>query len=173
MTGQLNQRSYSQESLQVSVRMADYLLTRMMIIMSNLVYSAGGGGRGFGGFGGPGAQSGSLLLVTEENGYQKNAATLSMADVITENNTLILKLDKKGSIYTASCSSDGKNFKPVGSAEIMLKDIKAGIIVCEGVPDPRFARFLNMPGMPQQQREPETPFEVSYDYFHITNTGLK
>jgi beta-glucosidase len=137
-----------------------------------LVYSAGGG-RGFGGFGGPGAQSGSLLLVTEETGYQKNVATLSMADIIKENNTLILKLDKKGSVYTASCSSDGKNFKAVGSAEIMLKDIKAGIMVCDGVPDPRFARFRDMPGMPQQQGEPETPFEVSYDYFHITNKGLK
>lgn len=137
-----------------------------------LVYSAGGG-RGFGGFGGTGSQSGSLLLVTEEYGYQKNAATLSMTDIITENNTLILKLVKNGSIYNASCSSDGKNFKTVGSAEIMLKDIKAGIIVCDGVPDPRFARFREMPGMPQQQMEPETPFEVSYDYFHITNTGLK
>ncbi len=137
-----------------------------------LVYSAGGGGRGFGGFG-PGAQSGSLLLVTEENGYQKNAAFLSMANIIKDNNTLILKLDKKGSIYTASCSLDGKSYKAVGTADIMLKDIKAGIMVCDGVPDPRFARFLDMPGMPQQPREPETPFEVSYDYFHITNKGVK
>jgi hypothetical protein len=136
-----------------------------------LVYSAGGG-RGFGGFG-PGAQSGSLLLVTEETGYQKNAATFSMADIIKENNTLILKLDKKGSNYTASCSTDGKNFKVIGSVDIMLKDVKTGILVCDGVPDPRFARFRDMPGMPQQPKEPETPFEVSYDYFHITNKGLK
>jgi beta-glucosidase len=136
-----------------------------------LVYSAGGGGRGFG-FGRPGEQSGSLLLVTEENGYQKNAATLSMAGIIKEDNSLILKLVKKGSLYTASCSSDGKTFKTVGRADIMLINIRAGLQVCEGVPDPRFARFANMPGM-TQQKEPETPFEVSYDYFRIKNQGLK
>jgi len=136
-----------------------------------LVYSAGGG-RGFAGFG-PDAQSGSVLLVTEETGYQKNVATLSMANIIKENNTLILKLDKKGSNYTASYSADGKNFKVIGSADIMLKDVKAGILVCDGVPDPRLARFLDMPGMPQQPKEPDTPFEVAFDYFHITNKGLK
>jgi len=138
-----------------------------------LVYSAGSGRMGFGGFGGRGAQSGSMLLVTEENGYQKNAATLGMADIIQDNNTLFLKFEKKGSLYTASCSSDGRNYNTIGSVEIMLKDIKAGIIVCDGVPDARFARFMNMPGMPQQQRETETPFEVTYDYFHIKNKGLK
>jgi beta-glucosidase len=134
-----------------------------------LVYSVGGGRRGFGGQG----QSGSMLLVTEEEGYQQNAAILSMADIIKDNNTLFLKFEKKGTLYTASVSSDGKNFKNIGSTDIMLKDIKAGIMVCEGVPDPRFARYMNMPGMPQQQREPETPFELSCDYFHIENKGLK
>jgi beta-glucosidase len=136
-----------------------------------LVYSAGGGRRGFGGFGGQ--SPGSMLLVTEENGYQENAASLSMADIITDNNTLFLKLEKQGSLYSASCSSDGKNYRTIGSAEILLKDIRAGIIVCDGVPDARFARFMNMPGMQQQQREPETPFEVSYDYFRISNRGLR
>jgi beta-glucosidase-like glycosyl hydrolase len=138
-----------------------------------LVYSAGGGRMGFGGFGGPGAQNGSMLLVTEENGYQKTEAVLSMTGIIKDDNTLTLKLDRKGSIYTASCSSDGQNFTTIGTAEIMLKDIRAGMMVCEGVPDARFARFRNMPGMPQQQGEPEIPFEVSFDYFHIVNKGLK
>jgi len=114
-----------------------------------------------------------MLLVKEENGNQVTAATLSMADIIKDNNTLFLKFEKKGSLYTASCSSDGKNFKTIGSADIMFKDIKAGIMVCDGVPDPRIARFTDMLGMSQQQKEPEKPFEVSYDYFHITNNGLK
>ncbi len=142
-----------------------------------LVYRAGGGRRGmggFGGFGGPGSagiQPGSVELVIEKDGYQRSAATLSMADIIKDNNTLVLKLDKKGAIFTASCSSDGKNFKSVGTADIMLKDVKAGIIACDGVTP---ARMGNFPGMQQQQpAQPETPFEVSYDYFHIKNTGLK
>jgi beta-glucosidase-like glycosyl hydrolase len=138
-----------------------------------LVYSAGGGGRmGFGGFGGPGGQSGSMLLVMEENGYQKNAATLRMTDIIKDDNTLLLKFEKKGSLYTASCSSDGKNFKTIGTAELLLKDIKAGMIVCDGVPMARSGNFPAMPGQ-QQASEPQAPFEVSYDYFHIINKGLK
>jgi beta-glucosidase-like glycosyl hydrolase len=141
-----------------------------------LVYRAGGrrGMGGFGGFGGPGGtgpQPGSVELVVEKDGYQTSAAVLSMQDIITDNNTLILKLDKKGTVYTASCSSDGKNFKEVGTSDIMLKDVKAGMIACDGVAP---ARMGNFPGMQQQQTsQPETPFEVAYDYFHIVNTGLK
>jgi beta-glucosidase len=139
-----------------------------------LVYRAGGGRRGmggFGGFGGPGSagiQPGSVELVIEKDGYQTSTATLSMADIIKDNNTLVLKLDKKGTIFTASCSSDGKNFKAVGTADILLKDVKAGMIACDGVAP---ARMGNFPGMQQQTSQPETPFEVSYDYFHIKNTG--
>lgn len=137
-----------------------------------LVYRAGGGRGmgGFGGFGGQGVQPGSVELVVEKYGYQTSAAVLSMADIIKDDNTLILKLDKKGSLYTASCSSDGKIFKPIGSADIMLKDVKAGLITCNGVLP---ARMGNFPGMQQQASQPETPFEVAYDYFRIINKGLK
>jgi beta-glucosidase-like glycosyl hydrolase len=138
-----------------------------------LVYSSGGGGRmGFGG-GSPGGQSaGSLLLVIEENGNQKNAATLRMNDIIKEDNTLFLRFEKKGNLFKASCSPDGKKFVAVGEGKAMLKDVKAGMIVCNGVP--MSSRFGNMPGMPgaQQSREPETPFEVMYDYIHFLNNGL-
>ena len=135
-----------------------------------LVYGAGGGGR-MGGFG-PMGGAGSVMLVTEENGYYKVAATLSMAGFIGDDNTLFLKLDKKGNTYAASVSPDGKSFKMVGNASIMLKDISAGMMVCEGAMDNRFARFGNMPGM-QQPKQPDSPFEVSYDYFRIRNRGLK
>ncbi|OFY65834.1 MAG: glycoside hydrolase [Bacteroidetes bacterium RBG_13_42_15] len=140
-----------------------------------LVYRAGGrrGMGGFGGFGGPGGtgiQAGSVELVVEKDGYQTSAALLSLQDIIQENNTLILKLDKKGTVYTASCSTDGKNYKAIGTADIMLKDIKAGMIACDGVAP---ARMVSFPGMQQQTSQPETPFEVAYDYFHISNKGLK
>ena len=140
-------------------------------------YRAGGGRRGmggFGGFGGPTVQPGAMELVMEMDGNQQSAAMLSMADIIKDNNTLVLKLVKKGSIYTASVSSDGKKFTVVGTADIMLKDVKAGIITCDGVTPARMGMGGNFPGRPQQQqREPEGPFEVAYDYFHITSTGLK
>ena len=134
-----------------------------------LVYGAGGMG-----FGRPGGnQSGSIFLVTEENGNLKNVATINMMDIIKEDNTLILKLEKKGDRYSTSYSVDGKIFESVGSTNILLQDIKAGILICEGVPDPQMARFLNMQGRTQQQNNPQSPFEVSVDYFHIKNDGVK
>ena len=133
-----------------------------------LVYGAGG--RGFGRMGSN--QSGSVFLVTEENGYTKNTATISMTDIIKDDVTLYLKLEKKNDSYTASYSIDGKEFQPVGSAEILLKDIKAGIIACEGTPDPRMVWFMNREGA-QKQNVPKNPFEVSVDYFHIKNSGAK
>jgi beta-glucosidase-like glycosyl hydrolase len=133
-----------------------------------LVYGAGGRG-----FGRPGSnQSGSVLLVTEENGNPKNIATLSMADVIKADNTLYLKLEKKGDLYIASYSVDGQKFESVGNTSIILKDIKAGILICEGVPDARMLRFMNRDGQ-SQQTVPQSPFEVSVDYFHIKNSGTK
>ena len=145
-----------------------------------LVYRTGR--RGFGGFGGPGgpggpgatgAQPGAVELMIEKDGYQSSVATLSMAGIIKDDNTLILKLEKIGSSYTGSCSSDGKNFKTIGTANILLKDIKAGMITCDGVP-PVSRRGGNQGmGMQQQSTQPETPFEVAYDYFHIVNKGLK
>lgn len=137
-----------------------------------VVYSAGGGGRR-GGFGGFGGQSGSMLIVVEENGYTSTPASLSMADIIKDDNTLYIRFEKKGNRYTASCSVDGKKYTTIGSAETMLKDVKAGMIVCDGVPIQagRMGNFPQMPGTQQQTQQ--TPFEVSYDYFRITNKGVK
>jgi hypothetical protein len=96
-----------------------------------------------------------------------------MNDIIRDDNKLFLRLQRQGSKYTASCSVDGRKFIPVGTADIMLKDVMAGMIACNGVP--LSARFGNFPGMPGMQRpsEPETPFEVMFDYFHIVNRGLR
>ena len=138
-----------------------------------LVYSAGFGGRR--GAPGAGVQAGNMQLVVEENGYQKNATTLSMTGVIKDDNTLFVKFEKKANQYTASVSADGKKYTTVGSAKVVLTNIKAGLIVCEGAADPRARGFQGMPGRPGQQvAEPDkTPFEVMYDYFRITNSGLK
>lgn len=129
-----------------------------------LFYGAGGG-RGFSA-GGPGA----VQLVAEIMGTQKNVASLNMADIIKADNTVYLRLEKKGSQYTASCSTDGKKYLPVGKTELILKDIKAGVMASNGSPMPRFGNA------PQQQQQPgttEAPLEVSFDYFRIRNRGLK
>ena len=141
---------------------------------AKLVYSASFGRRGFGGPTGSGVraieQPGAVQLQIEGKGDQKSLATLSMEGIIKDNNTLILKLEKKGDLYTAFCSSDGTTFTTIGSANIVLKDIKAGLMVCNGVTPARMGGF---PRAMPQNNQPETPFEVSFDYFRITNSGLK
>jgi hypothetical protein len=57
-----------------------------------------------------------------------------MNDIIRDDNKLFLRLQRQGSKYTASCSVDGRKFIPVGTADIMLKDVMAGMIACNGVP---------------------------------------
>ena len=124
--------------------------------------------RRFPGSGGTGVQSGSVELVAEMEGYQRSAGILSMAEIIKDDNTLIMRLEKKGSLYTASCSSDGKSFKTIGTADIILKNVKAGMIVCKGS-DEGIPSYLRT----QMPEPPQGDFDVSYDYFRITNTGLK
>jgi hypothetical protein len=74
---------------------------------------------------------------------------------------------KKGNLYIASYSFDGKKFDTIGNTDILLKDIKAGLLVCNGVAPSR-------PGNnPVVQTDKLQPLEVAFDYFRITNSGLK
>ncbi|MEO6849634.1 MAG: glycoside hydrolase family 3 C-terminal domain-containing protein, partial [Mucilaginibacter sp.] len=136
-----------------------------------LVYTSSTGRRVFGSFGttSPGEQPGSVELIIENGGKLKSTTTLLMNGIIKDDNTLILKLVKKGSLYTAYCSPDGVKFETVGSEDVALKNIKAGMIVCNGVTPAR--GFF--PAPPQQTTGTEKPFEVAFDYFHITNSGQK
>ena len=89
--------------------------------------------------------------------------------IIKDNNTtLTLRLVKKCDQYTAYYSTDGKKFQSVGSTNILLKDIQAGIIVCDGV-----APVMTGGNASQQVNQQQTPFKVSFDYFKITSSGLK
>jgi len=116
-----------------------------------------------------GEQPGALELMVEENGFQKAILTLSTEGIVKDDNELILRLEKKGSLYTGYCSADGKTFQTVGNVDVLLRDIHVGLIVCEGVLPARMAAFMRTP-LPAQG--PETPFEVAFDYFRITNTGV-
>lgn len=137
-----------------------------------LVYTAGGmGGRRAPA--GPGAPEtpGSLELSVESNGNNKVVTTFSLNDLNIKNNTLVVRLVKVGDSYTALCSADGKKFTSVGSAKVILSDIKAGLIVCDGVMPVMMGRYQ---GRPQQVApQPQTPFEVSFDSFKITSKGIK
>jgi beta-glucosidase len=115
-------------------------------------------------------QPGTIDLIMEENGIAKSMATFNLRKSVTGNNPLILKLEKNGSIYTAFYSLDGEKFEKLGSADILLKDIRAGLLVCDGIiiQGMKSTYYFN-----PDTTKPNTPFDVSFDYFHIVNKGLK
>jgi beta-glucosidase len=115
-------------------------------------------------------QPGTIDLLIEENGIAKSMTSFNIRKEVTGTNALLLQLEKKGSIYTAHYSLDGKNFEKLGTADMLLKDIKAGFIVCDGIitQNMKSTFWFN-----SDTTKPDTPFDVSFDYFHITNSGLK
>jgi beta-glucosidase len=126
-----------------------------------------------------GGAGGVVDMIVEKNGINSSLAGMRSPDAITDNNlSLILKLERKGGTITGSYSRDGKTFTKVGTAELMLRDTKAGVIVCNGEPARAGSRpgmGAGMPGMPgaQAPEQDQSDFNVMFDYFRITNTGLK
>jgi len=115
-------------------------------------------------------QPGTIDLIIEENGIAKSIASFNLRNEITGKNPLFLKLEKKGNIYTAHYSLDGEKFEILGTADILLKDIRTGFIVCDGIVTQNMkSTFWFDP----DTTKPDTPFDVSFDYFHITNGGLR
>ncbi|MBN1927544.1 MAG: glycoside hydrolase family 3 C-terminal domain-containing protein [Prolixibacteraceae bacterium] len=115
-------------------------------------------------------QPGTIDLIMEENDIAKSLASFNLRSEITGNNSLILKLEKKGSIYTASWSLDGEKFEKLGTADILLKDIKAGLIACDGV----ITQYMKSTfWFNSDTTKPDTPFDVAFDYFRIDNKGIK
>ncbi|GAT63443.1 glycoside hydrolase family 3 C-terminal domain-containing protein [Paludibacter jiangxiensis] len=119
---------------------------------------------------GPGVQAGTVDLVVEENGIAKSAASFNLRKEITGSNSLILKLEKNGGAYTAYYSLDGTKFEKLGTAKSFLKNIKVGLIACDGV---IIQSMKNTFWFDPDTTKPATPFDVSFDYFHITNSGRK
>jgi hypothetical protein len=115
-------------------------------------------------------QPGTIDMLIEENGIAKSVATFNLRNQITGDNALILKLEKKGSKYTAYYSSGGEAFKTLGTDETLLKDVKVGLIACDGVITQSMTSTYYFDS---STNKPDTRFDVSFDYFHITNSGLK
>jgi len=82
----------------------------------------------------------------------------------------VLKLEKKGNIYNAYYSSGGEAFKLLGTGKALLEDIRAGLIACDGIITQSMTSTYYFDS---DTTKPETPFIVSFDYFRITNSGLK
>lgn len=134
-----------------------------------LVYAAPAFGRGMPQAAPGAAPAGSVQLVAELDGNSKASVTVSLADAGVKNNTVWLRLVKKADKYVASYSVDGKKFLPVGEADILLKDIKAGLIAVEGIRPVMTGRGAPA-GMPAAAPQTPSPIKVAFDSFNITTT---
>ena len=130
------------------------------------VYSAAGFRRGQQQTAAPAA--GSLQLYVEENGASKSTVSVNLAEAGVNDNTVYLKLEKDGSVYTALYSVNGKNWIQAGQADVALKDIQAGMIACQGVQNMRGMRPGAAPAAAPAQQQ-AAPFKACFDWFRIKN----
>ena len=137
-----------------------------------LVYGAGMGMRRPDPAAAAAPAAGQLQLVVEENGSQKAAVRLPMEGIIGANNVVWLRLVRKGDRYTAYYSVNGRKFTEVGSAQVVLKDVKAGLICCDGVMA-TMGRGFGGPGGMQMQTPTAAPLKAAFDDFKIISSGLK
>jgi len=117
-----------------------------------------------------GVQPGTIDLLIEENGIAKSVASFNLREEVNGDKHLLLRLTKSGSTYTAFYSIDGKDFVRLGASDIALKDIKVGLIACDGIITQSMTSTF---WFDSSTTKPDTPFNVSFDYFRIQNSGLK
>ena len=116
---------------------------------------------------GPQGSGASIQLASEEDGYAKTTVNTNPEGI--QNNVVWLRLQKKGDVYTAFYSADGKKFVEAGKIETGLKDIKAGVIACDGALA-AFGGGFRRGAMPMADPKPMT---ASFDYFRISSSSSK
>lgn len=114
-------------------------------------------------------QPGTIDFLVEENDIARSIVTFNLKEMITDTQPLYLKLSKKGAQYTAHYSLDGKEFVLLGNTEALLSDIKAGLIACDGIITQSMTSTF---WFDSDTTKPESPYDVSFDYFHIENSGI-
>ena len=108
-----------------------------------------------------------IELLIERQGEQYSAANIKTTGLVPDDLAMVLKLEKKGSKYTAYYATGGKDFVLLGSTDAILSDIKVGLIACDGAKNPNGGLFAQLPAASGADK----PFKVKFDYFDITNTG--
>lgn len=116
-----------------------------------------------------GPQPGTIELLVEENDIAKSVATFDLKETITGDQPLYLRLTKEGARYTAYHSFNGEEYHMLGSADAMLRDIRVGLIACDGIITQSMTSTF---WFDSDTTKPDTPFDVSFDYFHIKNEGI-
>ena len=142
---------------------AELLLTRMIITLLSLCIALLPKPRR------RGPLPGTVELLVEENDIARSIATFDLEEMITEEQPIYLRLSKSGATYRAYYSLNGKDFQLLGSAESLLRDIKVGLIACDGIITQSMTSTF---WFDSDTTKPETPYNVSFDYFHIKNDGI-
>lgn len=115
-------------------------------------------------------QPGTIDLLVEENDIARSIATIDLKEMITDDTNLYLRLVKEGSLYTAYYSLNGNDFSVLGSTDMQLRNIKTGIMACDGIITQSMTSTF---WFDSDTTKPDTPFDVLFDYFKIENFGEK
>ena len=113
--------------------------------------------------------AGQLQLLVEENGAQKSQLTLSLDGIIGADQVIWLRLVRQADSYTAWYSVDGKKYEQMGSANATLKDIRVGVIACEGEMPAMMRGFGGARG--GMQLPAAAPLKVAFEEFGIESRG--
>jgi hypothetical protein len=123
-----------------------------------------------GGASGTRMQPGTIDLIMEENDIAKSLGTFDLKEAVTAERPLYLRLEKKGSLYTAFYSLDGVGFEKLGTADMLLKDVRAGLMVGDGI----VTQYMKSTfWFDSDTTKPPTPWDVTFDYFRMVSSGLK
>lgn len=112
---------------------------------------------------------GTIDLLVEENDIARSVARVDLKEMITGDQALYLRLTKEGSRYTAYYSLDGETYQQLGSSDAMLRDVRVGLIACDGIITQSMTSTF---WFDSDTTKPDTPFDVAFDYFHIKNRGI-
>ena len=112
---------------------------------------------------------GTIDLLVEENDIARSVARVDLKEMITGDQALYLRLTKEGSRYTAYYSLDGETYQQLGSSDAMLRDVRVGLIACDGIITQSMTSTF---WFDSDTTKPDTPFDVVFDYFHIKNRGI-
>jgi len=111
-----------------------------------------------------------IELLVERGGAQYSAANIKTRGLVGDDLAIVFKLEKIGSRYTAYYATGGKDFKLLGSTDVVLSDLRVGLIACEGESGGSGMDILGqMIGRSQEGNA--VPFKVKFDYFQIVNAG--
>lgn len=110
-----------------------------------------------------------IELLVEREGAQYSAANIKAIGIIHDDLSIVLRLEKRGSIYRAWYSTQEGNFELLGFTDVVLQDVKAGLFACNGGEAPAGDMVAQMMGI--SSADADKPFKVMFDYFNIMNAG--